>query len=131
MKRFALFALLFAACSDTVAPPSGPTATQSCTSLAQAECARRDACSNHFYIQRVYGDIATCEQRVRDACVTSLGAHGTGQTPTRVQACATAYPTISCVDLTNGDNLPSACGAIAGSLANGAQCRFASQCQSA
>lgn len=132
LARTFAFALVFtAACgADTTPGPTGPTATQACTALAQAECARRDACSNHFLIGRVYGDLATCEQRVRDACVTSLAARGTGQTPTNVQACATAYPSIACADYFNNTNLPPSCSAQAGTLASGAACRYASQCQS-
>ncbi|MFO0648281.1 MAG: hypothetical protein U0326_18725 [Polyangiales bacterium] len=133
LARTLAFTLVFtAACgADTTPGPTGPTATQACTALAQAECARRDACSNHFLIGRVYGDLATCEQRVRDACVTSLAAHGTGQTPSNVQACATAYPSIACADYFNNTNLPASCFAQPGTLANGAACRYASQCQSA
>lgn len=132
MRPFALTALVLTlvACGGTVTAPSGPTAAQACASLAQAECARRDACSSHFLTVRVYGDLATCEQRVRDACVTSLAARGTGQTPVNVVACARAYPSIACVDVLNGDNLPTVCLAQAGSIADGAACRFASQCRS-
>lgn len=121
---------LLAACSDEVASPSGPTAAQACDAFARADCARRDACSNGFAVRRAYGDLATCEQRVRDACVTSLGARGTGQTPANVTACAAAYPSVACVDLLNGTNLPASCGAQVGAVANGAPCRYASQCQS-
>ena len=74
-RTLALTLVFTAACgADTTPAPTGPTATQACTALAQAECARRDACSNRILIGRVYGDLATCEQRVRDAFVTSLAA---------------------------------------------------------
>lgn len=132
LSRTLAFTLVFtAACgADTTPAPTGPTATQACTALAQAECARRDACSNRFLIGRTYGDLATCEQRVRDACVTSLSARATGQTAANVMACATAYPAIACADYFNGTNLPTACQPQPGSLAAGAACRYASQCQS-
>jgi hypothetical protein len=126
---FALVTLL-SACGDTVTGPAGPTATQACEAYARADCARREACSNGFSIRRVYGDLATCQQRLRDACVTSLGARGTAQTPANVTACAAAYPSIACVDLLNGENLPASCAAQAGAGVSGAVCRYASQCQS-
>ena len=116
--------------ADPVTLPTGPTALAACTALAQAECARRDACSNGFLVTRTYGDRATCVARLTDTCVTSLAAAGTAQTPTRVQACAAAYPAIACVDYLNG-NLPGDCASQSGSLAAGAACRYNSQCQSA
>jgi hypothetical protein len=125
-----LSTLLLVACSDTVAPPAGPTATQACEAYARANCARQQACSNGFLITRVYADLATCEQRTRDGCVASLAANGTGQTPANVQACAAAFPTVACADLLNGDNLPAACATPVGRLAMGAACRYAAQCQS-
>jgi len=125
-----LSAALLAACSDTVSPPAGPSAAQACESYARADCARRSACTNGFFIARVYGDLATCERRVREGCATALGARGTGQTPAGAQACAAALPSVACVDLLNGDNPPAACATPTGTLTMGAACRFGAQCQS-
>ena len=110
--------------------PTGPTAAEACAARAQAECARRDACSSHFLVGRTYGDLASCVARIHDACLASLAAAGTAQTPTRVLACATAYPAIACADYLNG-NLPGDCAAQSGALVAGAACRYNSQCQSA
>ncbi len=105
------------------------TADQACTARAQAECARRDACSNHYLINRTYGDMATCVTRLHNQCVASLAAAGTGATPATTQACADGYPAIHCADYLNGV-LPAVCLPPTGMGATGTACHFNAQCQS-
>lgn len=97
--------------------------------MVQARCERRDACSNGIANKERFGDLATCENRDKLACLAGLAATGTGATPTSVATCAAAIPGASCTSLL--DNAPpAACTPAPGSGANGAPCVFASQCQS-
>lgn len=103
-------------------------ANDACATLAQAACARRATCSNGTAITRAFSDNQTCIARETKACSDALQAPNSGATVDQVKQCATAYPTIDCVDLSEND-LPVVC-VPAGKLADGAACAFASQCQS-
>ncbi len=121
--------LALAACgSSDGGGTAGPTADQACADTASAHCARRDACTDNAWAVRNYGDLATCEARQVLGCVLSLGASGTGGTPTRVESCAAALPGVSCDDLFSGA-LPDVCLPATGTLAEGLACAFSAQCQ--
>jgi hypothetical protein len=129
----AVAALVAAACGSSTNGADGGggmSADQACTANAQAQCARRAACSNNYLITRTYGDMATCVARIHDSCMNSLAAPGTGNTPATTMACASFYPSISCQDYLDGNTQTGACAVQAGSLANGQSCHFAAQCQS-
>lgn len=108
---------------------AGPTAEQACADLAKATCAKRDACSSGFQISRLFGDLGTCEARTAALCVANLGAVGTGQTPTKIEACVAAYADFACVDFFDSAP-PEACVPPAGEGATGAPCTTSSQCAS-
>jgi hypothetical protein len=74
--------------------------------------------------------MATCLARRTKNCTNSLGAPGTGATPTTSEACVAAYATYSCADFMNS-NPPAACRPQPGTGAAGAACAFDAQCQSA
>jgi hypothetical protein len=116
---------------------------QACADVAQAQCSRRQACTNTaatatglpldpngVFIMTTYGDMATCVSRVKMACENNLAAPDTGTSPAQMERCATEYATWSCVDLfDNAANPPPDCAPL-GKRANGAACAFAGQCAS-
>ena len=127
---FVLFTLL-ANCGS-----SGDSPDKACTTLAQAQCARRQACSNAVlggdgaFIMNTYGDLTTCLVRQQQACMNNAMAPGTGTSPAQLEKCANEYASWSCTDLfDNNANPPPDC-APAGALANGQICALAGQCAS-
>jgi len=78
----------------------------------------------------VYGDLATCESRLKASCVTALGVTGNANTPQKVSDCAAAVATWTCDDFVIGANPPAACAQVTGSVAIGSPCSAAGQCQS-
>lgn len=107
----------------------GITADQACADTAHARCTLLESCSA-VRVQVVYGDEATCESRIKQNCVNALAAPSTGNTPAATEACAQAYAGWACADFLDGANVPQACAQVTGSLASGAACEFAGQCQS-
>jgi hypothetical protein len=107
---------------------SGTSSALACMHLAQARCDKRSSCSKDASITRVYGDMTTCLAREQTACEDGLAGPGTGNSPDMVEACVTAYPTLSCADFF--DNKPPAPCAPTGSRANGGPCAFNGQCGS-
>lgn len=119
------------------------TAETACTDVAQAQCSRRQACTdtgttdaglplnpNGVYIMTTYSNMATCVSRVQLACENNLAAPGTGTSPAQMEKCTAEYATWSCVDLfDNNANPPADCAPL-GKRANGAACAFAGQCAS-
>ncbi|MGH7281969.1 MAG: hypothetical protein ACRELY_10625 [Polyangiaceae bacterium] len=103
-------------------------ATQACSDAASAFCNQVQTCSA-FGMQATYGDVATCKTRFALGCMQTLSFPGTSATPATTETCATALPGISCDDFI-GQNLGSACGTKAGTLANGAACGDDAQCVS-
>ena len=122
---------------------SGDSLDKACAVLAQAQCERRQLCTNTamgsggtalypegVYVMNTYGDMATCLARQQLACMNNGNAPGTGTNPTQLENCASEYGTWSCVDLFDGNaNSPPDC-APAGKLANGQPCAMAGQCAS-
>jgi hypothetical protein len=130
------FTLLLASCSNnssavdggTDAPSGDPT--KACNDEATALCALRDSCSPGYNNAVVYGSASTCQTRAALTCVNALGAKNTGNNPSHVEGCASAYPSEACVDFFD-DNPVTACVPPAGTLANGAPCGASAQCTSA
>jgi hypothetical protein len=106
---------------------SGPSADKACGDLAQARCVRRASCTNGTRVTRDYGDMTTCVERERLACINGLGAPKTGNTPSGVESCAAALPSVGCDDFFL-NNLPSSCIAVGQTFAAGT-CAFNGQCQ--
>jgi hypothetical protein len=127
-------AIAAAACSSSGQTTGGDaggssvSADQACADAANALCTKISACSALF-LQITYGDLATCASRAKVSCVGSLNAKGIGQKPSDLEACVQALPGTSCDDALD-HNLPAACQAIPGQLANGAPCGDSSQCKS-
>lgn len=114
---------------------SGDSPEKACAILAQAQCERRQACTNAIqqdgvFILNTYGDMTTCLAQQQEACVNNATAPGTGTSPAQLEKCAGEYATWSCTDLfDNSANPPPDC-APPGKLTNGQVCAFAGQCVS-
>ena len=107
----------------------GPTADEACAAHATALCALRDSCSNGFFTERDYGDLAACEARQKEECLLRLEAPGTSLDVAQLVDCAGALPTFACADFLNAE-LPSACGPKPGAVADGGACAVGAQCAS-
>ena len=70
---------------------------------------------------------ASQRARFRTECIAGLGYPGQGITAATLSACASVYGSASCRGSTGAG---AACGAVTGSLADGAACNSASQCKS-
>ena len=107
---------------------TGPSATESCATLAHASCARISACST-FLLSVLYGDIATCEKRLAIHCQAALDAPQTGATPAGMVECANNFAQVNCSGILTGD-FGAHCPPSPGALAAGAPCGNDSQCAS-
>lgn len=105
----------------------GISADQACGDNAHYHCLELQACSGELLVTD-YGDEGTCETRLKLACLNSLAAPSTGNTPERTEACAQAYRSEPCTDYLD-DNPPAACIEATGSIANGSGCAMPGQCQ--
>jgi hypothetical protein len=130
--RAGLVACIVAGGCGKVSPDAvvdgGPTADQACMALAQAECDKRDSCSNGSNITHAFGEKGVCVTRLKLQCTEALAAPGTGNSPTNASACASAFATLSCNDFFD-NKLPAAC-APTGARADGQPCAFNGQCTS-
>ena len=107
----------------------GLTADQACAMRAQAECGKRNTCSNGTSITRVYGEMSVCLARAALECRSRLAAPNTGASPETVSKCAADYATLSCNDFFNNE-LPADC-TPSGPGTNGQPCAFNGQCATA
>src|ERR1039457_3743166 len=122
---------------------SGDSPDKACAVLAQAQCQRRQACTDTalgsagspiypdgVFIMNTYGDMTTCLARQQLACMNNATAPGTGTSPAQLEKCASEFASWSCTHLfDNNANPPPDC-APAGTLANGQVCAMAGQCAS-
>lgn len=122
---------------------SGDSPDKACAVLAQAQCERRQACTDTalgsagspiypdgVFIMNTYGDMTTCLARQQLACLNNATAPGTGTSPAQLEKCASEFASWSCTDLfDNNANPPPDC-APPGKLANGQTCAMAGQCAS-
>jgi hypothetical protein len=136
--RILLLALLLPSCGS-----SGDSPDKACAVLAQAQCERRQACTNTamgsggaalypdgVFIMNTYGDMMTCLARQQLACVNNATAPGTGTSPAQLEKCASEFASWSCTDLFDGNANPPPDCAPPGKLANGQVCVLAGQCAS-
>ncbi|HEY5242730.1 MAG TPA: hypothetical protein VIJ22_14720 [Polyangiaceae bacterium] len=124
---------VLAACSPAnVGGPdaAGPSADKACGDSAYARCSRFQSCSPTA-LQLRYQDVPTCEANMKAACLAALAAPSTGQTASGIEQCVAQIPNWACADYVFSQNPPPECNEVSGSLANGAACGYAGQCQSA
>jgi hypothetical protein len=117
------------ACSPASVGDSGTSADKACADSAYAHCSRLSACSATAVTLR-YGDVGTCESTMKSFCLAALAAPSGGSTPGGLESCVSAIPNWNCDDFVLGQNPPPECQQATGSLAAGAGCAFAQQCQS-
>ena len=142
-RIFAVFANATLALALTSLLPScgssGDSPEKACTLLAQAQCERRQACTNTVpgsagtdgvFIVSTYGDMTMCLVRQQLACMNNATAPGTGTSPAQLEKCASEYASWSCSDLFDGNANPPPDCAPPGTLANGQMCAMAGQCAS-
>jgi hypothetical protein len=103
------------------------SASQAATDGGNALCAKINSCAP-FAIQVDYGDVATCASGVAASLLAALQANGTGWTPSGLESCVSAIPSVSCDDAL-GNDLLAMC-RPAGTLATGSACGDSAQCTS-
>jgi len=109
-------------------PGQPPGATPACAALAQALCAKAEACTS-FATTLVFGSRATCEQRLQLDCLTRFTT-GSSETPADTTSCAESLASQPCAAFARGD-LGAACAPRPGSFPTGALCLDDRQCDSA
>lgn len=119
-KRVFLLMLLVSGCGSSVG------ADQACTDAATALCTELQNCEGAV-VTLGYGDLATCEARVKLSCSPALMAPGTSQTPDHLESCAKTAATVSCNQLFSRDT-PDACRPKPGKLVDGMACGDDAQC---
>jgi hypothetical protein len=107
---------------------TSPSANQGCSDLANARCARENACSANALVNH-FGDLASCQMRETAACLDRLQASGTSSTPAFEEGCSVALPLESCPDFFD-NNAPIACTPAPGEILDGAPCLANAQCAS-
>lgn len=92
-----------------------------------AMCTKLNQCAP-FFLKAIYGDLASCNDRLIKVCTQQSATNTTGLSQASVQACETALNAATCADLF-ANNIP-AC-SFHGTLADGATCGDNTQCASA
>ncbi len=115
--------------ADTGTPTDAASPDQVCKEYAYERCTRIQTCSSTAIVIQ-FGSVATCEAYYRGTCDVTLSAPSTNTTSAHTIACTAATMNWACSDILFAENVPPACATIAGSLANGASCAVANQCQS-
>ena len=100
-----------------------------CQKLSVAVCDRLAACSK-YYLRTYYGDLATCQSRVRLTCDPYVKLTGSSWTVERLRSCTMGYAGGTCDDYFAPGG-PAACRPQPGQLANSAVCANSNQCKSA
>lgn len=97
-----------------------------CEQQAAVECMREDACQGGL-ATLVHGSVAGCTTRLAEACERRATSSGTGYGSAELDACTAAQEAQTCDEWIG--TLTPGCGSV-GTKANGAGCRFGSQCAS-
>jgi len=116
-------------CSGNSNGGSTVTVAQACADVAAARCQKMQGCNPQGVIN-AYGDVATCQSRMSETCITNLGAPQTANTPSRTEECAQALSGTSCPDYELG-NTPSVCQPPSGPRDAGSPCSVSAQCATA
>ena len=82
---FGALVVAFGGCSSSTNGGSNVTAEQACADVAAARCQKLQSCNPQGIIN-TYGDLATCQARQSETCVTNLGAPQTANTPARLKS---------------------------------------------
>jgi hypothetical protein len=104
------------------------TAERACADVAAAYCKRVNECAP-IIISLLWGDEATCQDRVVPACVKGLAASSTGATAAGYETCAADVGATECSALVSR-NMPASCRPSGGRVAAGGACGDDWQCQS-
>lgn len=94
----------------------------------EGRCAKELECTPKN-IEFLYGDVATCAERERLACLAMLSLDGVTATAEDVKSCADAYTNRSCDEIMADPWVAEKC-RLQGSRATGAQCAHGAQCTS-
>jgi hypothetical protein len=108
---------------------SGPSAQTACALRATDQCTELMMCSAAA-LNIVWGDLQTCETRETLACVNSLAAPKTAQTPDNQENCGKELATQACPAFLGGVTDPQDCLPPDGPGSNGTACSFAAECSS-
>jgi hypothetical protein len=98
-----------------------------CEVFLRAYCAQFQACHTLLFDSFLYGTVDACVQAFTPKCDAELSALGTGATSAALASCGGALSQLGCA--MSPTTWPSQC-FVAGSLPNGSNCQFSSQCQS-
>jgi len=109
-------------------PDARPEVVQACTAFAAMFCAKVRECTP-FVLGALYGDTATCENRVILGCVPTFDAPGTSASPAKTSGCGQAIAGLACATFLTGD-LGASCKTDPGTIANGGACGDDAQCVS-
>jgi len=101
-------------------------ATVDCDQVAKTFCGAINKCVSLF-VKQAWGDVATCETRVKLSCTDEVAAPDSGYSPSAVAGCIAAVQGASCTALL--DNTVVGC-QLPGTRADGLACGFGSQCKS-
>ena len=114
---------------------SSPSIAKACGDIAAQRCNERSTCTlpadatgSGFNLLENYGDPATCLTRETLLCTNGLMAPQTGNSPLKVEACASEFAGYTCQEFFD-NNPPTDC-VVTGSIANGGSCAFNGQCTS-
>jgi hypothetical protein len=107
----------------------GTSADQACKDSAHATCDKMESCAPNN-LKAAYGDVSTCETRLKAQCLDGLSAPSTGNTAKKTEACAQAFADFACTDYRDKANTPVPCLPTHGSVADGEPCQYGPQCQS-
>jgi len=114
---------------------SSPSIAKACGDVAAQRCSERSTCTlpagatgSGFNLLENYGDLATCLTREALLCTNGLMAPQTGNSPAKVEACASEFAGYTCQEFFDNDP-PTDC-TVTGSIANGGGCAFNGQCKS-
>lgn len=98
-----------------------------CRALAEATCARVEACAP-FLAQTSLGRGAACVDAMTEHCARTVGLGGSRRTPASLTACADAVRASACSEFVA--RFPDQCELPPGELALDAPCAFDEQCES-
>ena len=106
----------------------GVTASEACSAMASALCAKLEACAP-LAVTILFGDMPACMDVAKTACNGSLQAAQTAATPGRFMTCSRDLQAAQCASVLSHDPPPS-CRPQGGTVGNGMACGDDWQCAS-
>lgn len=107
-------------------PAAGFDAGKACDDFSKTLCEKLNGCASAF-LKIIYGDVATCTDRLKVSCLDGAMAMDTGLNQAAVDTCLTAAKAASCTDIIYRQ--VAACD-WKGKRANGQICGTGEQCTS-